>query len=365
MTKQTALYDLHVAQGAKMVPFAGYSMPIQYKDGVIKEHEWVRSKAGIFDVSHMGQVMVEGEGAAEFFSYITPSNFLKTPHGRAKYTVLTNEQGGIIDDLIITRVHDTKFFVVINAACKEKDIAWMKKHLTGGLTLTALDDRSLIAVQGQQAQKVVSALLDTDLSSQAYMTFKTASFNGNEVFVSRLGYTGEDGFEISVSNADAPALWSALSDCDEIKPIGLGARDTLRLEMGYPLYGHDINDETSPIDADLGWVVPKQHLGFIGGVRILKEKEDGTATKRIGFKITDKGIAREGAEIYSTEGNKIGIVTSGGFSPTLGEAIGQGYVEAAFAQSGNSIKIRVRKNDLAATVANLPLVAPKTKSMKV
>ena len=365
MNKKTSIYDLHVKNGGKIVSFAGYDMPIQYKDGVIQEHEWVRSKVGIFDVSHMGQLIVEGEGAIEFFEKITPSLFSKAADKTAKYTVLTNEKGGIIDDLIITKISASKFFVVINAACKEKDIAWMEENLPDGVSLTRLDDRSLIAVQGVQAQSILSYMLsDVDLEEQNYMTLEKASYKGEEIFISRLGYTGEDGFEISVSNEKASDLWDELTQNPDVKEIGLGARDTLRLEMGYPLYGHDIDSETSPIDADLSWVVSKSNDNFFGSERIKKEKAEGSSKKRVGIELVDKGVAREGAEIYNKDGKKIGIMTSGGFSPTLKKSIGQGYVEIDFAKEGEEIFVKVRNRDIKSKVAKMPFIAAKTKAMK-
>jgi aminomethyltransferase len=362
MNQKTPLYETHSQHNAKIVPFAGYDMPIQYADGVITEHEWVRSNAGIFDVSHMGQVWVKGEKSAEFFTKITPSSFLKTPNGKAKYTVLTNENGGIIDDLIITRVSENEFFVVINAACKDKDIAWMRENLLDGVQLDVLDDRALIAVQGQKAENVLSEIIEgTNLTEQSYMSFANAKFAGQEIFISRLGYTGEDGFEISIAGDKAAEFWNKLLENESVKEIGLGARDTLRLEMGYPLYGHDIDDTTSPIEADLAWVVAKTNEDFIGSDRILHEKSDGVNRKRVGVKLTGKGIAREGAEIYSVDGEKIGDLTSGGFSPSLKQAIGQGYVNIKYSQVGTKILVRVRGRDIEAVVEKMPFVEASTK----
>lgn len=363
MNQKTPLYDLHKSHSAKIVPFAGYDMPIQYTDGVIKEHEWVRSSAGIFDVSHMGQIIIEGTESAQFVSKITPSSFIKTPNGRAKYTVLTNESGGIIDDLIITRIAEDKFFAVINAACKEKDIDWIKENAPDNIKITRLDDRALIAIQGQKSQNALSATIDkANLADQAYMTIENAFFEDEEIFVSRLGYTGEDGFEISVHKDKAASLWNKLLENEDVKEIGLGARDTLRLEMGYPLYGHDIDAETSPIEADLSWVVSKTNENFIGSTRIVKEKAEGTSKKRVGIQLVDRGIAREGAEIYSMKGEKIGALTSGGFSPSLKESIGQGYVPIEFSAAETEVFVRVRGKDIRAIIQNMPFINPKTKS---
>jgi aminomethyltransferase len=299
--KTTALNQTHRNQGAKMVEFAGYDMPVQYADGMLKEHEWVRAgNVGLFDVSHMGQVILEGQkdnDVAEFLSYITPTSFLNIPNALAKYTVLTNENGGIIDDLIITRLTENKFFVVINAGCKEKDIAWIKQNLPANIKFTGLNDRSLIAVQGEKAQEILQTLIaDKNLLDLPYMNmgeFKLKT--GEQVYISRTGYTGEDGFEVSIENEKAAAFWLKLCENDSVKPIGLGARDSLRLEMGYPLYGHDLDEETSPVEAALSWVISKEHTNFIGSKRILDEKANGVKRKRVGIKLLDRGIAREGS----------------------------------------------------------------------
>lgn len=363
--KQTALHKAHIDMGAKMGEFAGYDMPLFYEDGVMKEHEWVRSHCGIFDVSHMGQVTIEGPNVADYLEKITPSAFQKKGMGRAQYTVLTNEQGGIIDDLIITRMEENKFFAVINAGCKDKDIAWMKEHLPLDLTFFYMENRALIAVQGPWAERVVHEVLEVETGDLPYMhMMETQMRDGTPIFLSRLGYTGEDGFEISVPNEEAPALWEALASHPEVKPIGLAARDSLRLEMGYALYGHDIDEETSPVEADLGWVMSKNNTGFIGAERVMKDKEQGPARKRVGIKLTDKGVAREGAEIRNQDDQKIGVLTSGGFSPSLKESVGQGYVESAYLDSGTPLFVNVRGRNIAAVVADLPFMPAKTKSMK-
>ncbi|MFN3826641.1 MAG: glycine cleavage system aminomethyltransferase GcvT [Micavibrio sp.] len=354
---KTPLYDSHIAAGAKTGPFAGYDMPLYYKEGVLKEHEWVRSHAGLFDVSHMGQIILEGAGVVAFLETITPSSFAKTGHTVAKYTVLTNDKGGIVDDLIITRVDDTKFFSVINAGCKEKDIAWIKVHLPADVTLTRLDDRALIALQGPQAESALRDVVKFDASAMGYMRMQEAG----DLFISRLGYTGEDGFEISVPAAKVAALWAAFLAHDLVKPIGLAARDSLRLEMGYPLYGHDINDETTPLEADLGWVMGKNNQGFIGAAHVLDKP---LARKRVGIKLIDKGIAREGAEIRNDQNQVIGMLTSGGHSPTLKSSIGMGYVSAGYAETGTRIFVTVRGNSIAAEVAALPFIPARTKSAK-
>ncbi len=364
--KQTALNQIHQNQGGKMVEFAGYNMPVQYAEGMLKEHEWVRGgNCGIFDVSHMGQYFIEGENLVEFLSKITPTNFALSKENQAKYTVLTNENGGIIDDLIITKISDTKFFIVLNAGCKEKDEAWIKKNLPSNLKFTALNDRALIAIQGAKAQIVLNSLLsEGDLENLPYMNIGFYKLkDGSEVFISRTGYTGEDGFEVSIENAKVEKFWLDLSSKAEVKPIGLGARDSLRLEMGYPLYGHDLDDTTSPIEAALSWVVSKTNLNFIGNSRVLKEKEQGVSRKRMGVKLLDRGIAREGCEVRKN-GQKIGVLSSGGFSPNLKTSIGQGYFDTALANLGDDVAVVIRDREVAATITSPTFVEARTKSVK-
>jgi aminomethyltransferase len=368
--KSTALNQTHRAQGAKMVEFAGYDMPVQYPDGMLKEHEWTRSgNVGIFDVSHMGQFFIEGSeirefladgrfldkivDVAKFLSHITPTDFSLSAPNQAKYTVLTNETGGIIDDLIITKITDTKFFIVLNAGCKEKDSIWIRKNLWGGISFTELSDRSLIAVQGAKAEEILNRLLVSEnLAQLPYMNLGTYKLkNGEEVFIGRTGYTGEDGFEVSIKNSAAPQFWLDLSAMSEVKPIGLGARDSLRLEMGYPLYGHDLDDTTSPIEAAIGWVVSKSNTNFIGADRVLKEKLEGAKRKRIGVKLLDRGIAREGTEIRK-DGKKIGVLSSGGFSPNLKISIGQGYFNPSVAKVGDQVSAIVRDREIPAVLTS-------------
>ena len=364
--QKTALNETHRQQGGKMVEFAGYDMPVQYGEGMLKEHEWVRSgNVGIFDVSHMGQYIIEGENVAAFLSKITPTNFALSTPNLAKYTVLTNENGGIIDDLIITKLTDTKFFIVLNAGCKAKDEAWIKKNLPANLKFTALTNRALIAIQGVKSLEVLTRLLqNADLENLPYMNIGFYQLkNGGEVFVSRTGYTGEDGFEVSVENEEANNFWLELSAQAEIKPIGLGARDSLRLEMGYPLYGHDLDDSTSPIEAGIGWVVSKTNLDFIGHARVLKEKAEGVSRKRMGVKLTDRGIAREGCEVRKN-GQKIGVLSSGGFSPNLKTSIGQGYFDTSLANLGDEVAVIIRDREVAAVITSPVFVEARTKSIK-
>jgi aminomethyltransferase len=295
MLRKTALHDQHISMGAKMGEFADYDMPLYYKAGVMKEHEWTREHAGIFDVSHMGQVSVKGPGALEYVQKITPSAFENLSANRTKYTVLLNERGGIIDDLMVTNAGDGSFHFVLNAGCKDKDMAWMKSHLSSGLEFTHYSDWSLLALQGPKAETVVKEALGYDLSDVPYMGLWAR--DDYKMFICRLGYTGEDGFEISVPDADAPDLWCKLLSHAEVQPVGLAARDSLRLEMGYPLYGHDIDDTTSPVEADIAWIIGKNNKSFIGAERVLEELQHKPDRKRVGIKLLDKGVAREGAEI--------------------------------------------------------------------
>lgn len=364
--KTTSLNQIHKDQKAKMVEFAGYEMPVEYPLGMLKEHEWVRSdNVGLFDVSHMGQITIEGPESAEFLSTLTPSNFKIAKNNLAKYTVLTNENGGIIDDLIITKIAEDKFFIVINAGCKEKDIAWIEKNLPSNLTLTRLDNRSLIAIQGLKSEEILQKFIDQgNLSQLPYMNLGEFTLkNSEKVFISRTGYTGEDGFEVSISNENAGKFWLELCQNEFVEPIGLGARDSLRLEMGYPLYGHDLNEETSPVEAGLSWVVSKTNDNFFGSDRIIPEKANGAKIKRVGIKLLERGIAREGAEIEK-DGKIIGKLTSGGFSPTLKTSIGQTYLNSDIAVNGNKLNIVVRNRKILAEICSPNFLPARTKSNK-
>ncbi|HNQ91421.1 MAG TPA: glycine cleavage system aminomethyltransferase GcvT [Alphaproteobacteria bacterium] len=346
--KQTPLHTAHKNLNAKMGEFAGYDMPLYYDLGVLKEHEWVRENAGLFDVSHMGQVMIKGAGTRALLEKLTPSSFEKLGVNRTKYTVLTNDEGGIIDDLMVTKTGEDDFHLVINAGCKDKDIAWIKSHLGAEQEFTYFEDWALIALQGPKSEAVMRDVLGIDLSDVPYMGLW---FKDYTMFVSRLGYTGEDGFEISVPNENAEELWNKLLSDDRVKPIGLAARDSLRLEMGYCLYGHDIDATTSPLEADLGWVMRKD----------VKENAPQPTRKRVGIVLTDKGVAREGSEVLNMDGQKIGALTSGGFSPTLKQSIGQAYVPIEYAFEGTELWVDVRGRRIPARIAKMPFVKPKTK----
>jgi len=364
-TRKTPFYCCHVEEGAKMVPFAGYMMPIQYEDGIMREHEWVRTRAGLFDVSHMGQCLLKGKDAAANISRLTPSSFRKTIDGRCRYTVLTNKDGGIIDDLIVTRIDEETFYLVINAACRDKDIAWIKDNLEGDVTLEEYPEGSaLIALQGPYAVEVLKELLfhKTDIENLTYMHAMPARLMGEDIMITRSGYTGEDGFELSLPMAHdkVQQIWRTLVQHADVKPIGLGARNSLRLEMGFPLYGHDLDDKTSPVEADIAWVINKKNTGFFGEDRIRKELENGAQKKRIGIKLTEKGVAREGSTLLSPDGKVIGTLTSGGFSPSTKQAIGQGYVDTDYAVPGKTVLVEVRNRRLRAATHELNFINPRT-----
>jgi aminomethyltransferase len=360
---KTALHSFHINSCAKMAPFAGYDMPIQYSTGVLKEHNWVRDSVGIFDVSHMGQYILEGEKSAEFLSHITPSPFKKMPLFKSKYTVLTNTSGGIIDDLIVTRLADDKFYLVLNAACKENDIKWLTKHLPTTCNITELN-KSLVAIQGPKAVEVLQKYTGLSLDDFPFMSVKEITIQNMDMLITRSGYTGEDGFEISLQHQNAQKLWKILLTEEDVLPIGLAARDSLRLEAGFPLYGHDLNEKTSPIEASMAWLVSKKSTGFIGAERIINERENGAKRYRVGIELQEKGIAREGSKICNAKGEKIGFLTSGTFSPTLKKAIGQGYIDAKYAEIGTKIYIEIRGKQISALTHSLSFIKSKTTSTK-
>lgn len=362
---KTPLHQSHVDLGARMGAFAGYDMPLFYKDGVIKEHEWTRSHCSLFDVSHMGQVMIEGAGAAKFLERITPSNFQNKPTCKAQYTALLNEAGGIIDDIIVSRITEDSFHVVLNAARKDTDIAWIKSHMPDGVMLYPLKNQALIAIQGRWSERILHEVLDFDPTKLSYMHMvKSQTRYGIPVFISRMGYTGEDGFELSLHADEAADIWQSMLEIGEARPAGLAARDSLRLEMGYPLYGHDIDETTTPLEADIGWIVRKKNQDFIGAQAIAAQLESGITRKRVGIKLTGSGIAREGAEIADAGGAIIGKLTSGGFAPSLKMSIGQGYVPIQYAAPGTKISVIVRGSPIDAEIAPLSFLMPKTSPAK-
>ena len=352
---RTPLYDLHVSLGAKMVDFAGWDMPVQYS-GIMGEHAQCREKAALFDVSHMAQVELRGDGAAEALEKLVPANIVGLPEGKARYTFFTNADGGILDDLIVTNAGD-HLFVVSNASMRDQDIPLMRDGMPG-IEVVELTDRALIAVQGPMAESVVGALC-AEAADLTFMQTVLADVAGIPCRVSRLGYTGEDGYEISVPADQAEALAKALLDHPDCEPAGLGARDSLRLEAGLCLYGNDIDPSTSPIEAGLIWAIQKRRReegGFPGADRIQGEIANGAARKLVGIRPDGRAPARGGVEIQAEDGTLIGQITSGGFGPTVGGPVAMGYVQADFASTGTKVNLIVRGKAQPATVAALPFV---------
>ena len=354
--KRTPLYDLHVELGGKMVDFAGWEMPVQYPMGIMGEHTQCREKAGLFDVSHMGQVILRGENIAEKLETICPSAFTKLPVGKARYTVFTNENGGIMDDLIVTNAGD-HFFLVVNASMRRQDIPHMAANLDG-IDVIEIFDRALVAVQGPKAVDVVGALCPAAVDMK-FMETIVADINGAVCRISRLGYTGEDGYEISIPDADADAVTRAFLAHEDCEPAGLGARDSLRLEAGLCLYGNDIDNDTSPIEASLNWAIQKRRReegGFPGAARIQRELAEGVARKLVGIKPDGRAPARQGVEVQCANGHTIGAITSGGFSPTIGAPIAMGYVSTAHSAAGEKINLIIRGKAQPAEIVSLPFV---------
>ncbi|WP_103068332.1 glycine cleavage system aminomethyltransferase GcvT [Aquimarina sediminis] len=355
--QNTALTKTHTALGAKMVPFAGFNMPVSY-EGVNIEHETVRNGVGVFDVSHMGEFLITGPNALDLIQKVTSNDASKLIDGKAQYSYLPNNKGGVVDDLIVYRIANEKYLLVVNASNIQKDWDWISSHNTMNADMKDLsDDYSLLAIQGPKAAVAMQPLTSIDLEAMKFYTFEIADFAGIEnVIISATGYTGSGGFEIYCKNSEVQQVWDKVFEAGadyEIKPVGLAARDTLRLEMGYCLYGNDINDTTSPIEAGLGWVT-KFSKDFINAEALAKEKEHGAERKLVGFELDERGIPRQGYDIVDSNGNTIGIVTSGTMSPSLGKGIGLGYVPSVFAKPGSKINIQVRKNAIPATVVKLP-----------
>lgn len=354
--KHTPLYDLHVELGGKMVDFAGWEMPVQYPTGIMGEHAQCREKAALFDVSHMGQVILRGEGVAEKLESIAPSAFTTLPEGKARYTFFTNDDGGIMDDLIVSNAGD-HLFVVVNAALRHQDIPHMAKHLDG-IEVSEIFDRALVAVQGPKAEDVVGKLCPAARELK-FMETILADINGVECRISRLGYTGEDGYEISIPEDNAIEVAKAFLADDDCEPAGLGARDSLRLEAGLCLYGNDIDNSTSPIEASLNWAIQKRRReegGFPGAARIQRELAEGAARKLVGIKPGGRAPARQGTEIQCLEGNTIGAITSGGFGPTFGGPVAMGFINTAHSQPGENINLIIRGKVQPAEVTLLPFV---------
>ena len=346
----------HRARGARMVPFAGYSMPVQY-EGIMAEHLWTRESAGLFDVSHMGQLVVSGPDADAALETLLPGDLKGLKDGRLRYSLLLNETGGIIDDLMATRQGET-FYVVVNGATKHGDIEQLRSRLPDGIVVDYLEHQALLALQGPRAVEALEPLA-LGVSDLTFMQGGRFTIAGVDAWISRSGYTGEDGFEISVPASAVEQVADALLASELVKPIGLGARDSLRLEAGLPLYGHDLDEQTTPIMADLGFAISKRRRtegGFAGAERILAELENGPVQKRVGFTVEGRQPVREGARILDGEGNEVGRVTSGGFSPSLQKPIGMGYVAAALAQLGGALTLEQRGKLFTATVTATPFV---------
>lgn len=359
---KTALFDLHVELGAKMVPFAGYEMPVQYPLGVKKEHLHTRTQAGLFDVSHMGQVKLTGANAAAALETLVPVDIIDLPIGKQRYALFTNTDGGIMDDLMVANYGDW-IYVVVNAACKEQDIAHMRANLGDDIELEVLDDRELIAIQGPTAAAAL-ARIQPEVANMVFMDSREISIDGVDCIISRSGYTGEDGYEISIPSADAERLVRLFLDQPEIEAIGLGARDSLRLESGLCLYGHDLDNSTTPLEGSLIWAISpcrraagERAGGFPGADKILDQITHKNWTrKRVGLLGEGRAPIREGAELFDAEGNKIGVVTSGTYGPTIEAPVAMGYVETAFSKLDTQIFAEVRGKKLPMTVSRMPFI---------
>jgi aminomethyltransferase len=356
--KNIALHEIHVNLGAKMVPFAGFNMPVQY-EGVTAEHLTVRNGVGVFDVSHMGEFLVTGENALALIQKVTSNDASKLAIGDAQYSCFPNENGGIVDDLICYRIKENQYLLVVNASNIEKDWNWISKYNEefGAKLRDLSDDYSLLAIQGPKAVEAMQSLSSLDLADIPFYKFKVGDFAGVEhVIISATGYTGSGGFEIYCKNDEVEQVWNKVFEAGEefgIKPIGLAARDTLRTEMGYCLYGNDIDDTTSPIEAGLGWIT-KFTKEFVNHEALAKQKAEKPSRKLVAFELNERGIPRQGYDIVNAEGNKIGNVTSGTMSPSLSKGIGLGYVPLDSSKLGTEIFIQVRKKAIPATIVKLP-----------
>jgi aminomethyltransferase len=363
--KRTPLYDAHAALGAKLVPFAGYEMPVQYPMGVLAEHNWTRQHAGLFDVSHMGQCFVMSPDfatSAAAIEKLVPADILGLHPKQQRYSQLLNETGGTLDDLMITRAdykgYEGWLYVVVNAGCKAQDYLHIAKYLPNGVSFKVGADMALLALQGPMAEEVLAKYAPA-VRELKFMFFESLNIGGIDVHVSRSGYSGEDGFELSVWNKDVEKLWALLLAEEPVRPIGLGARDSLRLEAGLCLYGHELDETISPIEAGLAWSIAKRRReegGFMGAARVQQELHDGVSRKRVGIKPDGRAPARDGTEVLDLSGRKIGIITSGGFGPTVGGPVAMGFVESAFAAVDTKIQLLVRGQALSATIVKLPFV---------
>lgn len=363
---RTPLHALHLELGAKMVPFAGYEMPVQYPLGVLKEHLHCREQAGLFDVSHMGQIILRGPQAAAALESLVPVDIVDLPAGVQRYAMFTADDGGILDDLMVANLGGDRLFLVVNAACKEQDLAHLRKHIGDQCEIESLfESRALLALQGPKAVDVL-ARLAPQVAQMTFMQFAAVRLLGVDCYVSRSGYTGEDGFEVSVPVEHAEQLARALLAEAEVQPIGLGARDSLRLEAGLCLYGHDMSTATTPVEASLQWAISKARRaggaregGFPGAARIFAQQQDGVASKRVGLLPQERTPVREGAEIVDADGKTIGQVCSGGFGPSLGAPLAMGYVASAHAELGSEVWAIVRGKRVPMQVARTPFVAQR------
>ncbi|MCP3749826.1 glycine cleavage system aminomethyltransferase GcvT [Pseudomonas sp. SBB6] len=363
---KTPLHALHLELGARMVPFAGYDMPVQYPLGVMKEHLHSREQAGLFDVSHMGQIRLSGAGAAKALETLVPVDIIDLPVGMQRYAMFTNDQGGILDDLMVANLGNDELFLVVNAACKEQDLAHLRKHIGDQCQIQPLfEERALLALQGPAAVKVLERLAP-EVAKMTFMQFQPVQLLGAGCFVSRSGYTGEDGFEISVPAENAEALARRLLAEAEVAAIGLGARDSLRLEAGLCLYGHDMNSQTTPIEASLLWAISKVRRadgeragGFPGAEAIFAQQQSGVARKRVGLLPQERTPVREGAEIVDEAGTVIGSVCSGGFGPSLNAPVAMGYLDAAHIALETPLWAIVRGKRVAMKVSKMPFVAQR------
>lgn len=358
---KTPLHALHVELGGRMVPFAGYQMPVQYPLGILKEHLHTRDQASLFDVSHMGQVRLKGANAAAALERIVPVDILGLGQMHQRYALFTNEQGGILDDLMVTNLGQ-ELFMVVNAACKKQDIEHMRRQIGGDCEIEVMDDHALLALQGPAAAEVLSRFA-LETSKLVFMTGSHVKLSGATCFVTRSGYTGEDGFEISVPADHAERLARELLAQPEVQPAGLGARDSLRLEAGLCLYGHDIDTTTSPVEASLVWALSKSRRadgeragGYIGAEPILRQLDEGVARRRVGILPAGRAPVREGTELVNGEGHPVGSVTSGGFGPSVGGPVAMGYVETQFGKIGSELYALVRNKQLPVSVAKMPFV---------
>lgn len=359
---RTPLHGEHVALGGKMVPFAGFSMPVQYPTGITAEHQAVRTAAGLFDVSHMGELEVRGPGARDFVQRVTTNDVDRLEVGQAQYSTLLNDDGKILDDLLVYRFHD-RYMLVVNASNREKDLAWISRFAHDHEI--ELDDRSdaisLLALQGPKAEAILDRLTDHDLPSILYYRFSEGEVAGRPAVISRTGYTGEDGFELYVDAADAASLWRALLEAgspEGLIPAGLGARDSLRLEMGFALYGNDLDEEHTPLEAGLGWVVKMGKGDFVGRDALARQKEAGIQRRLAGFRLLERGFPRRGYAIRSESGD--GAVTSGVSSPSTGDGIGLGYMPVDVARPGSRIEVVIRDRPVPAEVVRPPFYTEGT-----